>query len=60
MTWVNNTSIVHAVTLDDARHTASGLIDPGHSFSFTFDTPGVFRYHCSPHPEMEGTVTVAG
>ena len=60
VTWVNNTSIVHAVTLDDARHTASGLIQPGQTFSFTFDSPGVFRYHCSPHPSMKGTVTVTG
>lgn len=60
VTWVNSSSIVHAVTLDDPRHTASGLIDPGHAFSFTFESPGTFRYHCSPHPGMKGTVTVTG
>lgn len=57
--WTNRSSIVHAVTLDDPRHTASGLIEPGHTFSVTFDTPGVFPYHCSPHPGMAGTIRVA-
>lgn len=27
-------------------------------FSHTFDTVGVFPYHCTPHPGMDGTVTV--
>lgn len=28
-------------------------------FEATFGTPGTFGYHCSNHPEMQGTVTVA-
>ena len=24
----------------------------------TFDTPGVYDYHCSPHQDMVGTITV--
>ena len=60
VTWVNRSTIVHAVTLDDPGRTASGLIEPGQTFSVTFDTPGSFRYRCSPHPGMEGTITVTG
>lgn len=60
VTWINRSSIVHAVTLDDPDHIASGLIEPGHSFSVTFDTPGVFRYRCSPHPGMQASITVVG
>lgn len=58
VTWINRSATVHAVALDDPRHTASGLIEPGQTFSVTFDTPGVFSYHCSPHPGMEGTIHV--
>ena len=29
-------------------------------FSHTFASPGTFRYHCSVHPGMEGTVVVTG
>jgi plastocyanin len=58
VTWTNRSSIVHSVALDDPSHTASGLLDPGQSFSVTFDAPGAFHFRCSPHPGMEGTVTV--
>jgi plastocyanin len=36
----------------------SPLLAPGEAFTRTFDTPGVFPYHCEPHPFMTGTVTV--
>ena len=29
-------------------------------FTQKFDTAGVFAYHCSIHPSMKGSVTVAG
>ena len=58
VTWVNRSTFVHSVALADPRHTASGLLEPGQSFSVTFDTPGVFRFTCSPHPGMEGAITV--
>ena len=53
VTWVNSTSIVHAVTLDDPRHTASGLIEPGHTFSFTFDIPRHLPLPLLPPPGHE-------
>ena len=60
VTWINTSPIVHSVALDDPRRTASGLLDPGQTFSVTFDTPGTFHYRCSPHPGMEGMVSVVG
>ena len=30
------------------------------TFEHTFDRPGTFRYECTIHPGMEGSVTVAG
>ena len=34
------------------------LLNPGDSFSFEFDTPGVFNYLCDVHQNMYGTITV--
>lgn len=36
----------------------SGNMDTGDTFEFTFDTEGTFPYYCTPHPWMQGTVTV--
>ncbi len=36
----------------------SPLLAPGDTFTRTFDTPGVFPYHCDPHPFMTASVTV--
>ena len=34
------------------------LVSQGESFSFEFDTPGVFPYLCDVHQNMNGTITV--
>ena len=56
--WVNTTSEAHTITGDDLAFADSGVIDPGQSFSQTFDEAGTFRYRCGPHPWMEGTIIV--
>ena len=30
------------------------------TFSYTFEEPGTYTYHCTPHPWMVGTVIVEG
>ena len=37
----------------------SGITGEG-SYEHTFDSPGVYEYHCSVHRYMTGTVTVTG
>jgi plastocyanin len=59
VTWTNTGAQQHTVTADDTS-LDSGLIDPGNSFSFEFDTPGVYTYHCTPHPWMMASITVSG
>jgi len=57
VTWTN---------LDDEPHTAvsdtgefrSGAMDTNESFSFKFDKPGTYRFTCSIHPRMVGTIIV--
>lgn len=55
--WRNNGTNVHTVTSDDQRF-ESGNIAPGATWKFTFDEPGAFVYHCTPHPWMTASIRV--
>lgn len=57
VTWSNDDSEGHT-TDSDAPGWNSGIISPRGRFSVAFQTPGTFRYHCSIHPSMVGTVIV--
>lgn len=48
VTWTNDDPFNHTVTADDGSFN-SGVVAPGDSFSFTFDTPGNYLYYCSIH-----------
>ena len=36
----------------------STVMSSGQTYSHTFKTAGVFRYHCGVHPTMKGTITI--
>ena len=36
----------------------SAALDTNDKFSFTFDKPGTYKYFCSIHPHMVGTIVV--
>ncbi len=55
--WTQRDSIGHTTTSDTGLW-SSPLLSAGQTFSRTFDTAGVFPYHCTPHPFMRGTVNV--
>jgi plastocyanin len=55
--WRNNGTNTHTVTADDKR-SESGDIKPGTTWKYRFDEPGVFTYHCTPHPWMKASVRV--
>jgi plastocyanin len=55
--WKNTGRETHGVTSQDQLFD-SKLLDPGKSWSYTFDTPGIYRYFCVPHPWMKGTIIV--
>lgn len=59
VTWVNNGQAPHTSTADDGTWD-SGTLQPGESFSFTFNQAGTYIYHCTIHPNMTGTITVGG
>ena len=55
--WKNLDPEPHTVaSLDGAFR--SGALDQGDSFTFTFAKPGTYRYVCSIHPQMTGTIIV--
>ena len=58
VTWTNSSTTAVTVTSPDGLFDSES-IGPGASFSYTFDTPGTFRYFCVPYPHMKGVVTVS-
>jgi plastocyanin len=60
VTWTNRDDIPHTVTADDGPPPAyrSHPLDTGDHFARLFDKPGTYRYFCSLHPKMRGTVIV--
>lgn len=57
VTWTNMDLTGHSATADDGSFD-TGVLSQGKSGSVTFDTAGTFTYHCTPHPNMKGTVVV--
>jgi plastocyanin len=44
---------------DDDTFFSSSDINPGETFSYSFNKPGTYKYFCFPHPiEMQGVVIV--
>jgi plastocyanin len=62
VTWTNNDTVAHTVTAGTPDNPTgefdSGEIQPGETFTYTFDQAGTFDYYCTLHPDMTGSVTV--
>lgn len=59
VTWTNEDSIGHTVSETDGQQGPnSRTLDKGQTYTFTYNTVGTFKYDCSIHPNMLGTVTV--
>ncbi len=57
VTWLNRDDMPHTVVSSDKQF-ESGPLDTGDRFSHTFDETGTYRYFCSLHPRMTGTIVV--
>lgn len=57
VTWTNHDQEPHSVASDSGLF-RSGALDTDESFSFKFEKPGTYRYICSIHPQMVGTIIV--
>jgi hypothetical protein len=57
VTWKNDDTDWHTAH-SNMPEFDSRMIPPGGTFTHTFLTPGIYPYHCDPHPWMTGKVTV--
>ena len=55
--WKNLDGEPHTVVSDSGLFRSGGL-DQDDSFTFKFEKPGTYRFLCSIHPNMMGTITV--
>ncbi|MDQ3955712.1 MAG: cupredoxin domain-containing protein [Actinomycetota bacterium] len=55
VTWTNNGESPHTVTSSDGSFESSGNLDPGESYSVTFDEGDEFPYYCEYHGSEDGT-----
>jgi plastocyanin len=63
VTWVNEGQAPHTVTSTDGKELDSATLQPGDTYSFTFeddDAGETYAYQCTIHPEMTANVTVSG
>jgi plastocyanin len=49
--WTNDDGVPHTVTSISGAFD-SGNIDPGKTYSYTFNEVGPFEYRCGVHPSM--------
>jgi plastocyanin len=58
VTVANHDSTAHTTTADNGKSFDTGSIDPGASSTITVSKAGTYKYHCSIHPFMHGTLVV--
>jgi plastocyanin len=57
VSWKNLDDEPHTVVSDDGHFRSAGL-GQNDVFTFKFDTPGTYKFLCSIHPHMMGTIVV--
>ncbi len=58
VTWSNGDGSTHTVTTQGSTLFDSGNIPSGGTFTYTFTQLGTYKYYCTIHPWMVGTVVV--
>jgi Icc protein len=56
--WTNHDDIPHTV-VGTEKQFASPVLDTDDRFTWEFTKPGTYRYYCSIHPKMTGTVVIS-
>ncbi len=57
ITWVNRDAVPHDAA-DEGGVWETAMLKQDESATLTFDSPGVYRYICTIHPNMKATLTV--
>jgi plastocyanin len=56
VTWTNGDDIPH--TIVSINNFRSKVLDTDGTYSYAFAAPGTYKYFCSLHPHMTGTIVV--
>ena len=59
--WINMDHVEHTITFgthDAPSGIGSGLLGHMGGFAYTLTEPGIYPYHCDPHPYMTATIAV--
>lgn len=55
--WINKDDEPHTVVSETGLF-RSGGVDTDETFTYTFEKPGTYRFICTIHPKMVGTIVV--
>lgn len=58
ITWVNRDEEPHTVVSVGKKFQKSSALDTDQEFTITAGAPGTYKYFCSVHPRMTGTIVV--
>ena len=56
--WHNAHNMTHSATASGGQFDTGNIAPGGTSDAITMSTAGSFGYHCTPHPDMTGTLVV--
>jgi plastocyanin len=56
--WINDDDVPHLIVNTEGKFKPSSLLDTNQRFSATLTAPGTYKYFCSLHPQMQGTIVV--
>lgn len=57
--WINRDGEPHTIVSSaDPKAFRSPTLDTSDTYAFVFKEPGTYRYFCSVHPHMTGTIIV--
>jgi nitrite reductase (NO-forming) len=58
ITWTNEDNLPHTITSDKTGLFDSSIVSANQQWKHTFDKIGIYEYHCTLHPWMEGNIIV--
>lgn len=58
ITWTNRDDMRHDVHRNGSKGPKSDLLDKDDTYTWKATKKGTFKYHCTPHPFMKGTIVV--
>jgi 3',5'-cyclic-AMP phosphodiesterase len=56
--WINNDDVPHLIVNVEGKFKPSVVLDTNQRFAATLTAKGTYKYFCSLHPQMQGTVVV--